>query len=76
MQIKEKLIKCVESKGSSATIEIDAKKLEHYKSIVDSLWPMLSVACLKQYISLNGKSGVKETARVSAVKTGLGKGKK
>ncbi len=66
--IQGQLIKCYEKMGESIEITIDKKTVEKYTAISGSQKAMLSVAYIKQYISLHGKKNVKEKAQVLMAK--------
>jgi regulator of replication initiation timing len=61
--IQDQLIKCYKQMKERITIKIDEQTLENYSAIAVSEKAMLSVTYIKQYISLHGKSGVKEKAQ-------------
>ncbi|MCX6257958.1 MAG: hypothetical protein NTW49_08715 [Bacteroidia bacterium] len=62
--IQDQLISCYQKMGDSIAISIDKDTLAKYHEIAYSEKTMLSVTYIKQYISLHGKSGVKEKAKV------------
>ena len=61
--IQEQLIKCYEKMGDAIELTIDKDSLEKYEEIAYSQKSLLSVAYIKQYISLHGKKNVKEKAQ-------------
>jgi hypothetical protein len=58
--IQEQLIKLYESMGDAAEIKIAPAKLQRYQEIAHAQTPMMSIALLKSYVSLNGKKGVED----------------
>jgi ribosomal protein S18 len=60
--MEQSLKDCVDAMGASIEITIAQDKLERYQQIAASEHVSDSVGILKAYISLNGKSGVKEKA--------------
>jgi hypothetical protein len=56
--MQEQLIKLYEKMGDAAEIRIAPASLKRYQEIANAQTPMLSIALLKSYVSLNGKRGV------------------
>jgi hypothetical protein len=56
--MQEQLIKLYEKMGDAAEIRIAPASLKRYQEIASAQTPMLSIALLKSYVSLNGKRGV------------------
>ncbi|MCE2823359.1 MAG: DNA repair protein RadA, partial [Saprospiraceae bacterium] len=56
--VQEQLIKLYEKMGDAAEIRIAPASLKRYQEIASAQTPMLSIALLKSYVSLNGKRGV------------------
>ena len=56
--MQEQLIKLYEKMGDAAEIRIAPASLKRYQEIASAQAPMLSIALLKSYVSLNGKRGV------------------
>jgi len=63
IQIQNQLISLVEGMDEMVEIEIDAKKLAHYKEIVSTRRIRESITFLKRYLSLHGKSDVQDKAK-------------
>lgn len=63
IQIQNQLITAVESMADMAEIEIDAKKLEHYKGLISTRRIRESIALLKRYLSIHGKPDVQDKAK-------------
>jgi len=61
--IQTELIKCYNEMGNAITISIAPETLENYTAIAKSEKIMPSISYIKQYISLHGKTGVKEKAK-------------
>lgn len=62
LQIQAQLITAVDKMDETAMITIDAKNLKQYQEIASSERIRESIALLKRYLSLHGKSGVQERA--------------
>ena len=62
-QIQDRLVKLYNEMGGEAKVEIGAGTLARYKRIADSEKIMPSITYIKRFISLHGKSGVKEKAK-------------
>lgn len=62
-KIQTQLILCYDKMGSTIEITLDKKTLDTYTEIAESQKTLLSVSYIKQYISLHGKTGVKEKAQ-------------
>lgn len=60
--MQKQLITCYEKMGEMAEIKIDSKNLKRYLEIASSQEGMLSIALLKAFVALNGKSDVKDKA--------------
>ena len=58
--IQEQLIKLYESMGDAVEVKVAPAKLQRYQEIAHAQTPMLSIALLKSYVSLNGKKGVED----------------
>jgi hypothetical protein len=56
--MQEQLIKLYEKMGDAAEIRIAPASLKRYQEIASAQTPMLSIALLKSYVSLNGKRGM------------------
>ncbi|MFN7833354.1 MAG: hypothetical protein ACK5Q2_15350, partial [Bacteroidota bacterium] len=56
--MQEQLIKLYEKMGDAAEIRIAPASLKRYQEIASAQTPMLSIALLKSYVSLNGKREV------------------
>lgn len=61
--VQEQLVKCYNSMGSSIEITISTDTLKRFSEISTSEIQMLSVGFIKRYISLHGKSGIKDKAK-------------
>ncbi len=75
--IQDNLVRVHNTMGKSIPVELNTKTINEFKAIIDSQKVMPSVALIKRYISLNGKFGVKEKARIllEAMKRSMEKGK-
>jgi hypothetical protein len=62
MYIQNQLIKVIEKMDERVEITIAAKTLEKYKNITSSQRIRESIALLKRYLSLHGKTDVEEKA--------------
>ena len=62
--IQDELIRMFEIMNEEVKIQITPTKLVHYKKIANSQKNMLSVSYLKRFISLHGKTGVEDKAKV------------
>jgi hypothetical protein len=60
--MQKQLITCYEKMGDMAEIKIDSKNLKRYLEIASSQEGMLSIALLKAFVALNGKSDIKDKA--------------
>ncbi|MBU3661898.1 MAG: hypothetical protein FGM41_01710, partial [Bacteroidetes bacterium] len=60
--MQKQLITCYEKMGDMAEIKIDSKNLKRYLEIAGSQEGMLSIALLKAFVALNGKSDIKDKA--------------
>jgi hypothetical protein len=60
--MQKQLITCYEKMGDMAEIKIDSKNLKRYLEIANSQEGMLSIALLKAFVALNGKSDIKDKA--------------
>ncbi|SEH05037.1 P-loop NTPase family protein [Candidatus Venteria ishoeyi] len=63
VQIQDKLVKLYNEMGEEAKIEIGSGTLARYKRIADSEKIMPSITYIKRFISLHGKTGVKDKAK-------------
>jgi hypothetical protein len=61
--IQTELIKCYNEMGNAITISIATDTLEKYTAIAKSEKIQPTISYIKQYISLHGKTGVKEKAK-------------
>ena len=62
-QIQEKLVKLYNEMGEEARVEIGSGTLARYNRIAESEKVMPSITYIKRFISLHGKTGVKEKAK-------------
>ena len=60
--MQKQLITCYEKMGDMAEIKIDSKNLKRYLEIASSQEGLLSIALLKAFVALNGKSDIKDKA--------------
>lgn len=60
--MQKQLITCYEKMGDMAEIKIDSKNLKRYLEIASSQEGMLTIALLKAFVALNGKSDIKDKA--------------
>ena len=63
IHVQEQLVKLYNEMPEQIKVEIDAKTIEKYAKIGDSEKALLSITYIKRYISLHGKSNVKEKAK-------------
>ncbi len=61
--MQDQLITCYEKMGDMVEVKIDSKNLKNYLTIASSQQKMLAINLLKAYVSLNGKSDIKEKAQ-------------
>lgn len=64
MHIQEQLIKLYDTMPHQVKVEIDDATIKKYENIATEEKTMLSISYIKRYISLHGKSDVKEKAKV------------
>lgn len=62
--IQDKLVKRYNEMTKPMTMEVSEKIINEFKALISSEKVMPSVALIKRYISLNGKYGVKERAKL------------
>lgn len=62
LKIQDQLIMAIEQMEETAEINLSAQSLEHYRSIASSTRIRDSIALLKRFLSIHGKSGVQDKA--------------
>ena len=62
-QIQDQLVKLYKEMSDETKVEIGSGNLARYKRIADSEKTMPSIIYIKRFISLHGKTGVKEKAK-------------